>query len=183
MKKFLTLLLMATFFYLSCSSTQTRVKNGESLNRIEGKNLIGKVNRKGFEQRPFDAWFAKNYRDYKVKAKDAKDIKDLLNNVDIVVVMGTWCPDSRREVPRLYKILDYAHFDEKRLTVYAVDRSKKVPSGATDNLNIKRVPTIIVIRDGKEIGRIIEYPVFSLEKDLTMILKGEDYKPNYLDLQ
>ncbi len=181
MKKF-AFALSVFILLVSCGTKNAAVKNNLPINQKDGKNLIGQVNRQGFEQPPFESWFGKNYRDYRVDKKEADKLKEPFKEIKLLVVMGTWCPDSRRETPRLYKILDYIGFDEKNLTVYAVDRSKRVPSGATDNLNIKRVPTIIVLKGGKEIGRIIEYPVFSLEKDLYMIISGQDYKPNYLEL-
>ena len=49
--------------------------------------------------------------------------------------------------------------------------------------NIVRVPTIIVEQKGAEIGRIIEFPVTSLEKDLLTILRKEKYQPNYHQLK
>jgi len=40
----------------------------------------------------------------------------------------------------------------------------------TDNLDILKVPTIIFYLKGKEIGRIVETPVKSLEKDMARII-------------
>jgi len=85
--------------------------------------------------------------------------------------MGTWCPDSRKEVPRFYKILDSLKFPESQLKLITVNRMKKGIAQETDGLNIQRVPTFIFYKDGKEVGRIIEHPSFDrLEDDVQKIV-------------
>jgi thiol-disulfide isomerase/thioredoxin len=85
--------------------------------------------------------------------------------------MGSWCSDSRREVPRFYKILDRLKFDQNKLTLFCVDRSKKDSADDTSKLNIESVPTFIFYRKEKEIGRIIESPKETLEKDIQKIVE------------
>jgi hypothetical protein len=43
------------------------------------------------------------------------------------------------------------------------------------------VPTFIFMKDGQELGRIVEYPLESLEKDMAKILSGVDYKHAYAE--
>ena len=89
--------------------------------------------------------------------------------------MGTWCEDSHREVPRFFKILEAVGHPESKLTMIAVNRKKEAPNGEEGPLNIQRVPTIIVQKYGKEIGRIIESPSTGyLERDLLEILKKDN---------
>ena len=97
--------------------------------------------------------------------------------------MGTWCKDSRREVPRIYRILDAVGFYEPRLTLINLDREKSSPGKEESDLNIHHVPTVILYNNGNEIGRIIEYPVQSLEEDMVAILNGKNYTPNYSDFR
>ena len=52
-----------------------------------------------------------------------------------------------------------------------VGRDKKAEGTEVDLLDIKYVPTFIVYRNGKEIGRIVESPQTTLEGDLKNILK------------
>ncbi|MCB4234942.1 hypothetical protein LDL59_07065 [Kaistella anthropi] len=52
--------------------------------------------------------------------------KKKLNSYGITVVMGTWCEDSYREVPRLMKILESMNFPEQKLKIIAVNRKKKL---------------------------------------------------------
>ena len=146
-------------------------------------NLIGPVDRQGFLMEPFGQWFQENYAEYEPEAALLEQLKPLVENCEITVFMGTWCSDSRRELPRLYRILDALGFQESSLKVYAVGiapgESMKCPNGEEQGRNIIRVPTIIISRDAKELGRIIEYPVNTLEEDLLAILSGDDYRPNY----
>ncbi len=60
---------------------------------------------------------------------------------------------------------------------------KKSPQHEEAGKNIVRVPTIIIEQKGTELGRIIEFPITSLEKDLLSILRKEKYQPNYHQLK
>ncbi len=107
-----------------------------------------------------------------------------LKDIRIVCVFGTWCGDSKREVPRLWKILDAAGFPESSLEMYAVGSSRftaqmPLPPGALDwssavksSYGVSAVPTIIVERSGAELGRIVEKPEKSLEEDLSNLISG-----------
>ncbi len=59
------------------------------------------------------------------------------------------------------------------------DSYKQSPQHEENGRNIIRVPTIIIEDNFKEVGRIVEYPVVSLEKDMLSILRKERYVPNY----
>jgi thiol-disulfide isomerase/thioredoxin len=143
------------------------------------KMLVGLSNRDGLQQDPFSGWFNKEYGAYAVNKEAVQGIDS--ENLSIKLFMGTWCRDSRREVPRIYRILDAAGFDESRLTLINVDRGKNSPGGEEVGLNIHHVPTVILYKNGSEIGRIIETPVQLLEEDMTAILNGTGYTPNYSD--
>jgi thiol-disulfide isomerase/thioredoxin len=84
--------------------------------------------------------------------------------------MGTWCPDSRREVPRFMRILDLWQFPPGKVTFIGVDNTKLAPVGDFDRLEIERVPTFIILKNNVEAGRIIENPETSLEQDIINIL-------------
>jgi thiol-disulfide isomerase/thioredoxin len=141
--------------------------------------LVGKEPREALTKQPFGAWYTKNYKTYTVKEDLTPAIKKGLKGVEITTFMGTWCGDSKRETPRMLKILDAADFKEKNFELITVDRSKSKPTEYTAGNNIIRVPTFIFKKDGKEIGRIVERPVESLEADMLKILNGEPYKHSY----
>lgn len=99
-------------------------------------------------------------------------IRQVKNDTDVLVFFGTWCGDSKREVPRFLKVADQAGIGEERITLYGLDRTKKSPDGLTEQYGIERVPTFIFLKEGKEIGRITEYPKQSVEEDMLFILAG-----------
>ncbi len=109
--------------------------------------------------------------------------------VDIVCVLGTWCGDSQREVPRFWRLLEAAANPNLRLVMVAVGRADD--AGANRALaelgfsadfrglqRIEKVPTFIFARDGQEIGRIIEIPAVSLEADMVSILSAAGLVPD-----
>jgi Thioredoxin. len=117
------------------------------------------------------------YDSYVVDTLTANQIKDVLNTKfsgkqwHIDIVFGAWCGDSKEHLPCFYKIVQSNHlFDWKDVTLIATDRDKKAGEIKIDDLNIEFVPTFIFYVDGKEIGRIIETPENSLEKDLLNII-------------
>lgn len=163
--------------------------NAQTLNHVikddEGKEkLLGPINKKGLEKEPFNTWFDPNYDDYLVNDKIVKKLKDSLNQYSIKVFLGTWCGDSRMEVPRFYSILEAAKFPENQLEVFAVDNTeeayKQAPNHEERGLNIHRVPTFIFYKDGKEYNRIVEHPIETLERDMLKIVTDNKYSSNYM---
>ena len=92
--------------------------------------------------------------------------------VGVLVFLGTWCSDSRREVPRFLKIADSSGIPADSIRFYGLDRTKKSQDGLTDRYRIDKVPTFIFLKKGEEIGRITEAPVATLEGDMLSIFAG-----------
>lgn len=162
--------------------------NAQSLNQEIAKEgeapfLLGKINRNGLEGTNYLSWFTKNYEDYQPNLTLTDSIASELKTYSITLFMGTWCGDSKKEVPRLYKILDACDFPINQLTVVAVSRAvnlyKQSPQHEEVGLNIHRVPTIIFYKNGKEVNRIIEHPIATFEEDIQRIITKNDYKSNY----
>jgi len=165
MNKFFILLLIIT----SISAAQE--KNKLVVDDKSGKPmLIGICDRAAFADTSFSWWFKSEFDNYSVDSTTLSQLSNSLNDYKITIVMGSWCSDSRREVPRLFKILDRLRYDEKNLTLICVDRKKTTPNGEVDKLDIKLVPTIILSKNDKEVGRIVESPKETLEKDLVKIV-------------
>ncbi|PVW17028.1 thioredoxin family protein [Marixanthomonas spongiae] len=144
-----------------------------------GTMLIGKINKKAFQKEPYADWFQANEDFHTLDTATVKKIKPLLKDVKITAFMGSWCSDSQREIPALYSILEYADYNFNRFDLYATDHQKLTEEGYENNLNIDFVPTIIFYKNGKELGRFVEYAQESLEKDMLTIVSGADYKHAY----
>jgi thiol-disulfide isomerase/thioredoxin len=98
-------------------------------------------------------------------------LENKIDDVEITIVLATWCSDSQREVPRFYKVINEAGYNDKRVQVIAVDKNMEAIVVDIKDMDIKRVPTFIIYKDEKEIGRIVETPKKSLERDLWNIVK------------
>ncbi len=144
--------------------------------KSEKPMIIGETHREMFNDTSFAWWFNSEYDEYKINEDALKCLKNIDEDYKIEIVMGTWCSDSRREVPRFLKILDTLDFAKENIEIINVDRDKKDLNGKVDSLKIELVPTFIFYKDGKEHGRIIEVPENTLEEDFANIVqcKKED---------
>jgi len=134
--------------------------------------LLGYINRQAFQDTSFSWWFNSVYDMYEVDSTTALSLKNKLDSIKITVVMGTWCSDSHREVPKLLRVFDYLNISVDRVSILAVGRNKKGIRNETDGMNIELVPTIIFYRNGIEVGRIVESPKETIEKDMLKILSS-----------
>ena len=178
----------ATIAILYACSPKMNVAANKTINALSADNdgkpmLIGVCNKSSLEQAPFNEWFNKNYSAYKTNDTIIAGLKPYIGGKRFMLFMGTWCGDSRREIPRIFKMLDKCGVRQSQIKLVMLDDHdstyKQSPVHEESGLNIHRVPTFIVLDNNKELGRIVESPVVSLEKDLLAILTGDNYKPNY----
>jgi thiol-disulfide isomerase/thioredoxin len=138
--------------------------------------ILGDFNLQRLREQPYASWYISGYRDYQPDQTCMEQLKKAdVSSLTITIVLGTWCPDSRREVPRFMKIIDLWGFPEEKIRFIGVDINKVAPLADYEALGIERVPTFIFYENNSEKGRIIEVPVTSLEMDSRDIL-NEEYK-------
>lgn len=95
---------------------------------------------------------------------------------EVTVFLGTWCGDSEREVPRLWRALDEVGGTVPfQIHYVGVDRQKKEPAAPIANFEVEFVPTFIVSRQGREVGRIVEESPHGVERDLLALLSGKSH--------
>jgi thioredoxin 1 len=97
----------------------------------------------------------------------------LARDTRIVVFFGSWCLLCKKEVPRLLKTLDAPKNPGLALEFFGVTEDHQEPKDPIAMYSISTTPTFIIIRGGKEIGRITEQPDVSVEKDLALILAAK----------
>lgn len=111
---------------------------------------------------------------YLKKRMDNDDI-EMVKLVDkptkIMVFLGTWCPDSQRNVPPFINLIEAAANKNIEVEYIGVDRRKVDPDNLVADYSITRVPTFVVLRNGEEIGRLTERPKNTVEKDLIEIFE------------
>ena len=176
MKK--TIMLTALIFtFFSCKTTKTAGNQSEK----EQEMLLGKISKSDLQKAPYAEWFNMGEESYTAKKEEISALKNHDQNYEIKIFMGTWCDDSKEQVPHFYKILKQINFDLKKTTLIGVDKRKNTPDHLEKGMNITHVPTFIFYKNGKEVNRIVETPAISLENDMLKIISGESYKHNYQD--
>lgn len=164
-------ILMVIFPLATKGQEKTYNIETESISEYVDKILNGPITKEGLRKMPYKVWFNSNYKTYIVDTETLKNIKNRsLKDLKILAFMGTWCHDSNREIPRLLRVVEEMGIAEQ-LELYGLDVNKKSQFEREKAFNIKKTPTIIFMRDGEEIGRILERPKVSFEKEFDKILK------------
>lgn len=178
----LAVMLFATACNQQIIPSNTPIVNKKIANENGDTILSGHCAIEMMHQNPYKIWYDTNYANYKVDTNRAIMLQPLLKHKTMEIFMGSWCGDTRREVPRMLKILQVAQMDTNNIKLIFVDNStvtyKQSIEQEHTNKNIHHVPTFIVY-DNKEIGRIVETPLESFEKDLITILSKTAYTPKY----
>lgn len=178
MKTIISILLFASVFY--CGSTyETSTKPNPSEAIDQQGILVGKITKSDLQQAPYSAWFEPMYNSYKPSEKSLETIKNNINDYKIKVFMGTWCGDSKREVPKLYKLLEESGYNMDNIEMQAVTRAKTLPGDLQEEYDVHHVPTIIFYENGEEVNRFVEYPQESFEDDIAKIVSKEEYHNSY----
>ncbi len=108
---------------------------------------------------------------YTPKAESLRQLMAIQLPIRIEIYLGTWCPDSKSHVSAYFKILDMADNPLIQSVYIGVPRERAARSKYLPQAkNIEKLPTFLVIKDGQELGRIIETPAKSVEEDLIAIL-------------
>lgn len=186
MRKFLWSLILINLIYAGCKTgkqvSETISAGGsgdESTAQINYMDpttwLLGYIDPVQFTRFPHSEWYTKGYDTYQPDQEVIRKLKMINKDpLSIKIVLGTWCPDSRREVPRFMKIIDLWDFNSENITFIGVDNAKVAPIAGYEELGIERVPTFIFLENKVEKGRIIENPVASLEQDMLSILERNE---------
>lgn len=145
--------------------------NGTRVQITAHQALIGETNsQKLFETVPVWRFGMEGYQP---DADAVSAIKACQPETIITVALATWCPDSKRHVPRLLRALELAGNSHLHIKLIGIGRKLHEPSDFVKHFKIVHVPTVIVERVGVEIGRIVENPkAKTMEEDLAAILNG-----------
>ncbi len=150
---------------VQCSSGyRTETERGETV-------YIGRVDRALFEKPEFP-WFKSGYTAYSPNSGLLDSVRQSKDSLYAIVFLGTWCPDTQRELPRFLKILDTEKLPLRVLEYHAVDRNKKSGEMLPTAFAIRFVPTFVFMRNGREVGRIVEAPNTTFETDLARMFSA-----------
>lgn len=122
-------------------------------------------------------WFAQNQKSFTPNADVVKQYSTNKQGVNLVVFGGTWCDDTKQLLPKFFATTDAAGLAENQITLIGVDRSKKSLYNLVEAFGVTNVPTFIVMKDGKEVGRVVEYGKTGVpEKEVAEIISGATKK-------
>jgi thiol-disulfide isomerase/thioredoxin len=146
---------------------QTEVSHDASGNKV----LKGFITKQELANDTAFTWFAQNQQGYTPDQSALQLLRTNKDSVNILAFGGTWCGDTKYILPKFYLLADAAGLSQDRITLLGVDRNKKTIQHLSETFEITNVPTIIVMKNGKEIGRVVEYGhTGSFDKDLAEIL-------------
>jgi len=155
--------------YLVFAQTQEHKKDEPDFYKDDDRNFLptGQVTR---EQILSFKVFNYNYVEYVPAADPVQNIHNFPNPLEIKVFFGDWCTDSKKQVPALIKTMEFADNKKIKVTYINVSRDKTEPADQITEWGIEKVPTLIVLNNGKKAGRIVETPKTTLDGDLSEIL-------------
>jgi thiol-disulfide isomerase/thioredoxin len=153
---------------LSFSQVQFEVARDE---KTGFKTLKGILSRELLQKDTAFGWMHNDISWYKPNADCVANLTKVKDSIQLLVFIGTWCEDSHIVLPQLLKMLDQVKYDAKRITFVGVDRKKTTLGNLCEALNITKAPTIMVLKNGKEIGRVEEFGKYGLyDKELAEVL-------------
>ncbi len=168
MKKWITFLLalVVTQAVLAQAPEEVTEAGGQ-------KYLKGFIPKQRLVTDPAYGWFHRQTEDYTPEPSALSAFKAAKDSIHILAFGGTWCDDTKYVIPRFYAIADAAGMDSSRIVLLGVDRDKKTIQHLSEAFDVTLVPTLIVLKNGKEIGRVVEYgKTGEFDKELGQIVAG-----------
>ena len=157
-------------FFSACSSTKKTATNYQVLDYKGKKMLKGIINRQLIENDTAFAWFKESMQYGMPDVAAVTVFQQNKTKFKMIIFGGTWCEDTQNLLPKFYKLVDKSGYPESNITLVAVDRQKTTVNNLNITYNITNVPTFIVLKDGKEVGRVVEYGKGDMVKDLGEIV-------------
>lgn len=170
MKQFITgfvILLVWSYSAVAQNQFETSIdKKGE-------KVFKGIISRDVLQSDTSFKWYAENLKGYTPNSLALSALRQYGDSLQLIVFMGTWCEDSHVIIPKFFSLLDAAGFSKDRVTLIGVDRNKKTLGFLAEALDIKNVPTLMVMKNGKEMGRVVEYGKYGMwDKELGEVINA-----------
>ena len=162
-----SLLLALVILSAQIGFTQTQVTRDAHGNKV----LVGFISKQELASDTAFTWFAQNQQGYTPNQDALQLLKANRDSVNIIAFGGTWCDDTKYILPKFFMLADAAGLSQDHVTIIGVDHDKKTIQHLSEAFGITNVPTLIVMRNGKELGRVVEYGHTGLfDKDLAEIL-------------
>lgn len=160
--------IFAALFFLSALSVFAQA---EVTTEGGTKILKGFITKQDLATDPAFPWFAEGAKGYVPEQAALAAFKSAKDSIHILVFGGTWCGDTKALFPKFFALTDAAGIPADHMTILGVDRAKKTVHHLAEAFNVTLVPTFIVLKNGKEIGRVVEYGKYGMfDKELGDIV-------------
>lgn len=120
------------------------------------------------------------YRIYHERYEISEEALNALNtypdSAEIIVFFGTWCKESKKYVPALIKVYQAHRNQNIQWKFVAAGPDKKIPEAFSKMFSIEYIPTVVVLKNNIEAGRIEEHPRNVVEADLVQILRKTEIR-------
>ena len=126
-------------------------------NHKDGLIYNGIISKYALINQPAFNWYGTSQTNYKTPAEVVSAMTAAKDKIKYMVFGGTWCEDTQFVLPKFFKLQEAAGIPDTDVSFVAVDRQKKSIGNVATVFGITNVPTIIVMKDGKEVGRVVEY--------------------------
>lgn len=100
-------------------------------------------------------WFYDGFQSYKPDLEVIEKIKQMKLKLSFEVYLSFHCPDTKLLVPKFFKVLHLLKINLTKKEIIILNKGE-LPVEINEYLTIKKVPTIIINRNYRPIGRIIE---------------------------
>lgn len=168
MKILFTLILLCASYLVNA---QAQYEISRDPKHPEVKVLRGFINKYLVQNDTSFAWYNANQRFYKPDSSTLNAFERTKGKLQFILFGGTWCEDTQFILPQFFKLQEMSGVPDSMVTFLGVNRQKKSMANISEAFGITNVPTIIVMKDGKEMGRVIEYgKTGKWDKELAEIL-------------
>jgi thiol-disulfide isomerase/thioredoxin len=156
MKKYL---LTACFLTVATNAlfAQAQYEASQDPKHPEVKVVRGLINKYQIQNDTAFKWFGPNQAGYKADTATLNAFERAKGKYQLVVFGGTWCEDTQFILPKFFKLQEQSGFPDEGITLFGVNRAKTSLGNIAKAFNVTNVPTFIVMKDGKEVGRVVEY--------------------------
>ncbi|MDR1793554.1 MAG: thioredoxin family protein [Bacteroidales bacterium] len=125
----------------------------------------------------FRTEFEMYYSQYQLDTEQLEKITTLFSDYQnqhfhIVAIVGSWCGDTKEQLPILLKILSATALKDVEITYIAVNRDKKAGQKDVTEYAVERIPIFLFYANEQLLGKIVETPRQSMEKDIIEIFRS-----------
>ena len=119
--------------------------------------LNGTISKYILQNDPQFTWYGKSQDVYTPAVNVVNALEAAKSDYQLVIFGGTWCEDTQFILPKFFKLQETSGFPDNHISFFAVNRAKQTLGNLASAFRITNVPTIIVMKEGKEVGRVVEY--------------------------